>query len=1016
MSGTLTPAQLSGQVSSLEIGTNPNATQTIAAASANASIPHPAVPLTGPGGSVTPQWYLYWTSLFGQTGPVTNNNTTIAPTGELSLEDLSDVQIIGVADGQVLTWNAQKQRWVNGSILQGEVFVFEGLTTGLITTIDLAGDLSIIVGNAPIPVQLATLDAVGASGGTLSLANAPTLENTLILAQFGVAEIGGTPAGFTAIASGGGIFNQVTIYSAPVLNTTGQLFPVPGEGAIGSSTGYILREFSGIFQIGSVAMVQFDSVPPFNTIIGPPFGGTEVEQSLYYGAFVMGGQTIVSPPPNFFSPGPPGAQIGPTIFGNANFEGAPVVGCDVFLPSGNGQQQLSVTATEFGSVGGAGMPSGGAFVQLIGFPNNTNTATLVGTPTFVVDGQTILPTLSTEGMLQYEGGGLLGAFITIENSGTVANSLVTNLDFSGAGVTLGGTAATESVSIPGGVSAEVGTVGGFFPTVSVGEGLEFSGTSPNLTIGNTGVLEIQSGTATLTGILSLGSGLTNVGNAIVAEAADSTWTNGTIAIINPLEISIGSGLTLSASGITPPTLVQIAAFGSQFGALPISGNLLVIVASGNSNSTPVGWTLQSSAGVTNGFTFVYSQESTGVFPNLLGSTQNQWTMYEVSGVGAANFFSGPLSLSGDNFTFTAPSGSFLLSAFAVAPGSNTISAPLPAGSIIDEQFNGPFGDFEIGSLRSPVNATSSVIGATCSAAPTSGFIAGVAITGNSGGVAEISSGGGSSGGITEFIQGSLTATGAATLGSGLTLSGTLNPTLTSSGGGGIVAEVGTVSSTFSTIDAGANISFSGTSPNLTISASSTASSNLTFENGGTSVGTAGTLNAGSGTALAVSGGVATISATGGGGVVALFSSQTVSAVTEVNFTGLAPGFDYFLVANSLNTSEQLALIFGSGTGPTWINGAGDYSWDITSKGSNFNSPEAAIFLSFSNAVFVNQSFKIDIIGAIEDVVPQAAVGFCSQQQSSFSGVLTTPSAITALQVSATSGTLSGNFYLYSRAR
>lgn len=114
----------------------------------------------------------------------------------------------------------------------------------------------------------------------------------------------------------------------------------------------------------------------------------------------------------------------------------------------------------------------------------------------------------------------------------------------------------------------------------------------------------------------------------------------------------------------------------------------------------------------------------------------------------------------------------------------------------------------------------------------------------------------------EYVQGTVTATGAATLGAGLTLTGTLNPTITAAGG--IVAEVGTVAASYGTLVAGANISLSGTSPNLTIAASTTASANLTFEQGGTSVGTAGTLNAGSGTSIAVAGGVATISATGGG--------------------------------------------------------------------------------------------------------------------------------------------------------
>ena len=71
----------------------------------------------------------------------------------------------------------------------------------------------------------------------------------------------------------------------------------------------------------------------------------------------------------------------------------------------------------------------------------------------------------------------------------------------------------------------------------------------------------------------------------------------------------------------------------------------------------------------------------------------------------------------------------------------------------------------------------------------------------------------------------------------------------------LVAQVGTTTQSVGTLNAGANISFSGTAPNLTIAASTTASANITIEQAGTSIGTVGTINF---PAISVAGGVATV--------------------------------------------------------------------------------------------------------------------------------------------------------------
>ena len=147
-----------------------------------------------------------------------------------------------------------------------------------------------------------------------------------------------------------------------------------------------------------------------------------------------------------------------------------------------------------------------------------------------------------------------------------------------------------------------------------------------------------------------------------------------------------------------------------------------------------------------------------------------------------------------------------------------------------------------------------------------------------------------------------------------------------------VAQVGTTTQSVGTLNAGANISFSGIAPNLTIAASTTASANITIEQAGTSIGTVGTINF---PAISVAGGVATVNLSdqldaefsstqgavlyrdasawkalgpgtlgqvlqtggaganpswvaqsGGAGAVTLVFAQTVSGVTEVDFVSL----------------------------------------------------------------------------------------------------------------------------------
>jgi hypothetical protein len=93
----------------------------------------------------------------------------------------------------------------------------------------------------------------------------------------------------------------------------------------------------------------------------------------------------------------------------------------------------------------------------------------------------------------------------------------------------------------------------------------------------------------------------------------------------------------------------------------------------------------------------------------------------------------------------------------------------------------------------------------------------------------ISSAGGGSGGITEFVQGTVTATGAATIGTGLTLTGTTNPTLTAGTAAGTIGvEFG--GTLYPTLAAGSGFTLTGSGATLTGSASGSGGG-ATFTNG-----------------------------------------------------------------------------------------------------------------------------------------------------------------------------------------
>lgn len=377
-----------------------------------------------------------------------------------------------------------------------------------------------------------------------------------------------------------------------------------------------------------------------------------------------------------------------------------------------------------------------------------------------------------------------------------------------------------------------GTTLGVFDAVEINTGLSGS---------------LAGGTLALAPALEAGTGisLATSGQALIIENTtpyNATITNGTLTAASPSVITLaGAGQTMTISQ-QPPTVVQYMQVNNSGGApqtaytvtlkdAPTPGNILVaFLTVGNSfyifdssftnalNEYPLytGWksVVSGTAG-----TFSYSANTNSTcFLAELSNTNSQ--LLTVTGntlpVSTTIMAAGAVTL-GTNSTL-------LLSAFASGNGSTTdttFSNPTPAGNSILSQ----------GAAQGANNAASMAVlefggsGSTI----TSGVVTSQELTGNAayacysfGAAAALGTNvtitipGGAGGGITEFVQGSITATGVATLGTGLTLTGTLNPTITASGGSGsgtvtssTAGQLAWYQATGTTVIGNANITYSG---------------------------------------------------------------------------------------------------------------------------------------------------------------------------------------------------------------
>ena len=255
-----------------------------------------------------------------------------------------------------------------------------------------------------------------------------------------------------------------------------------------------------------------------------------------------------------------------------------------------------------------------------------------------------------------------------------------------------------------------------------------------------------------------------------------------------------------------------------------------------------------------------------------------------------------------------------------------------------------------------------------------------------------------------FIEGTITATGIATLMGDISLIGTANPTIYAP-----------------PLVAGNNITITGSN---TISGAATIAANTAFENNGTYLGLAGTINAGANLTASSSGGIITFSAPAVAGALTLLSSQTISGASQVVFppTGtLSPGFGYMVIGSQVSPSVgsvDPCVQFGTGSSVGWITGADYYNGLMSPAGGNYTSSNNnEIIIGFASGIG-NNSFRLTMLGDASYNDPHWIEGTFLSSWSWFQGGLT-PSAqtpISAFKIYFLSGNISGIFDFYSIAR
>ena len=373
------------------------------------------------------------------------------------------------------------------------------------------------------------------------------------------------------------------------------------------------------------------------------------------------------------------------------------------------------------------------------------------------------------------------------------------------------------------------------------------------------MLALAQGATSTTGTVAIGAGLTLSGQTLSGQTNNITVTDG-VSTLSPLVTLQVTNLDL-VSATSPPSVVQ-KAFIAAGGTLtlpnaPISGNMIVIISLGNDNQVPsLPGTNRVSFDSTGKQLLINTTISSGVNPSISLAFSVAGAIYELSGVSAisqAGANTNTVTGTGPyNTTQTGPiSATYAeLILFVSMDVSGIPYNILPVGSVVDAS-GGAQGQVFLRTPNFGPSVSAPTLGYTSTNNPSASFPFGfIGLAGTfSGGVADITPT------LPVYASGTLLG-GAQTLvqGSGMTLNVSGN-SLTIANAANVVAQVGTTTQSVGTLNAGANISFSGAAPNLTIAASTTASANITIKQAGTSIGTVGTINF---PAISVAGGVATV--------------------------------------------------------------------------------------------------------------------------------------------------------------
>lgn len=422
------------------------------------------------------------------------------------------------------------------------------------------GDLVYLTGDPPQIVQ-STFANDFHSTITLSLPGTVTPGNLLLLAQCsGPAGYSGPPSGWTVLISAypaSGFYGGATISYFNVTATNQNSVVITGNSSAGGSGDYVF--FHEITSVSAISAWESGFTNNSTNFTTPTDGTTYGYASAFYGLLVTAGISYTgSSPKNFTGPSPLSSVILTTGYAGANFEGSPAVGCEAWLPNADGPQTMSVWSSQSNN-------QVGFLVQLAGNPTINLTPTLAVYESLVIDGYTIPPTLTTAGMIEFEGPDTLAAYLDIAQNGALLSSTITELNFTGntdplllSGTTLnipaqsfveGTIAATGVLTLEGNISL-IGTANptAYVPGIVAGNAITLTGGFPNTTISATSTLGA---------------------NTAFENSGTYLGTSGTI--------NAGTNLTASSYGGIVTLSAPLAAFGGTYhnisGAVTIGNTL-----------------------------------------------------------------------------------------------------------------------------------------------------------------------------------------------------------------------------------------------------------------------------------------------------------------------------------------------------------------------------------------------------------------------------------------------------------